>query len=265
MCLDKILDNYHYAQVKQEIVDVKYDYRKDSKYDDPDKDSRKLKYMHKLLWNKILPNGELFKLNESNYYTYHLIYYSDTKSFRLSSDTMNNTYNKPTWYQIYEIIKNVPSKNIEHFQYLIHTIGNYILFPVQIDNIQHNNGTINIVRGKHGQIHDRFDLTLECIRLFYLNKTNPLDSVFNNYSEYFTLFKNFKCFCDFFLLQDLVTNDYQNINFFIKFKDFDQKPLPQNKTEYIEFMNSASEFIIKRNCRINEWLFENNEKNRHGI
>ena len=48
-----------------------------------------------------------------------------------------------------------------------------------------------------------FDLTLECIRLFYENKESPLSFVFQRYIEFFNLFCDFKGYVDFFLLQDL--------------------------------------------------------------
>ena len=47
------------------------------------------------------------------------------------------------------------------------------------------------------KINDRFDLTLECIRRYYLNEDSPLKETFIRYSD-FLLFKNFKGYIDFF-------------------------------------------------------------------
>ena len=73
--------------------------------------------------------------------------------------------------------------------------------------------TINGYRGFNQLIRDRFDLTLECIRLFYLQDKNPLTDVLDRYRDFFNLFTDFKGYVDFFLLQDLVTGDYQSINY----------------------------------------------------
>lgn len=51
------------------------------------------------------------------------------------------------------------------------TIGAYIIFPnKKINGLQ----TINQVRGINKFIDDRFDLTLQCIKLFYEEKESPL-------------------------------------------------------------------------------------------
>lgn len=44
------------------IIDIDFDFRKDSKCGDPDIDSQKLYEVHKLLWSRELPNGEMFTL-----------------------------------------------------------------------------------------------------------------------------------------------------------------------------------------------------------
>ena len=97
------------------------------------------------------------------------------------------------------------------------TIGAYIIFPNnQIDKKQ----TINGARGCNGKIDDRFDLTLECIRRFYLGLQSPLHDVFLRYRDFFGLFGDFRGYIDFFLLQDLVTENYAQIKFYLPFDDF---------------------------------------------
>ena len=44
------------------MIDVNFDFRKDSECGDPDNDSQKLYENHKILWNKILPNEKIFEL-----------------------------------------------------------------------------------------------------------------------------------------------------------------------------------------------------------
>ena len=50
--------------------------------------------------------------------------------------------------------------------------------------------TINGARGVNHKIQDRFDLTLECIRRFYLNEFSPLKDTLNRYKTFFKLCKN---------------------------------------------------------------------------
>ena len=76
------------------------------------------------------------------------------------------------------------------------------------------------MRGQHSKIEDRFDLTLECIRRYYLRKPNPLAEVLVLYKDFFDLFENFRGYTDFFLLQDLVSEDWSAVKFFMRFDDF---------------------------------------------
>ena len=90
---------------------------------------------------------------------------------------------------------------------------------------------MNQSRGMNRSIGDRFDLTLECIRRFYIEDKNPLDETLSLYSKYFNLFQNFKGFVNFFLLQDLVSEDYSSVKFFLTFDNFNSNPVPQKFDE----------------------------------
>ena len=63
--------------------------------------------------------------------------------------------------------------------------------------------TINQSRGMNKLIGDRFDLTLECIKRFYINEKNPLEKTLQLYRNYFELFKNFKGFIDLSITETL--------------------------------------------------------------
>ena len=110
--------------------------------------------------------------------------------------------------------------------------------------------TINGSRGVNHKIQDRFDLTLECIRRFYLKKNSPLTDTFNRYSSFFNLFQDFKGYVDFFLLQDLVDENYLTIKFWYPFESFDNPPLPKNVSEYHVYRKNLIKYIHKRNNRI---------------
>ena len=116
-------------------------------------------------------------------------------------------------YKVFEnIIKLIPKNEIESFFNLGCTIGGYIIFP---SNRVDDKMTINGSRGINSKIKDRFDLTLECIKRFYLNEISPLTETLNRYRSFFELFNNFEGYVDFFLLQDLVKEKYSKISYFL--------------------------------------------------
>ena len=228
-------------------IDITFDVRNDSKGRDSDSSSKMLRYYHKLLWNKSLPNSKLLQLDDSlnGVYLYHK---SEMGEYFLTSDSIIHTYFK--WKRMQNIIKQIPISDIKLFYNLAHTIGGYVIFP---GNKINGLNTINQERGINKRINDRIDLTMECIRRFYINQNSPLFNTFKRYSNFFALFSDFKGYCDFFLLQDLVNYDYSKINYFLPFNDFVLNPLPNNSDEYNLFKNNSISFLHKRNKRINEF------------
>ena len=110
--------------------------------------------------------------------------------------------------------------------------------------------TINGARGFHPRIKDRFDLTVECIRRHYLGLTSPLSETLERYTDFFRLFEDFRRYIEFFLLQDIATDDFAAVKFFKPFESFGVSPLPTTKEEYMSYKKLAIEFIEARNCRI---------------
>lgn len=230
------------------IVDVMYDLRNDTKSNDPDAESKILKKYHQILWSKLLPNGIKITLSEPKGYGYLFFNYND-ENIRLSSDIIITTYTQ--WKRCKYCIEKINSNIKMEFDKKAHTIGSFILYPQsKINGLP----TINMERGTNPSILDRFDLTLECIRLHYLHDKNPLADVLNRYKFFFDLFGTFKNYCQYFFLDDLVDKDYININYFINSKTTFHKPLPSNEAEYIEFANNAMNFINKRNNRIQNYI-----------
>ncbi len=137
-----------------------------------------------------------------------------------------------------------------YFYDLACTVGTFVLFP---GNRINNQFTINQARGINSRIRDRFDLTLECIRLYYQNETSPLFEVIKRYGDFLALFVDFKGYCEFFLLRDLVNEDYSQVNFFLQFNGFITNPIPKDLDEYNEYKKNNIEFIKKRNQRIDEY------------
>jgi len=228
-------------------IDITFNVYSDSGGKDPDSHSPTLKKYHKILWSKPLPSGKIFTLSDTESDSY-LTYNSAEGKISLSSDSISNSYRDKK--VLSSIIKDL-TKEVEEFRNIGSMIGGFILFPnKKIDGKM----TINGARGFNQKIADRFDLTLECIRLHYLGKPNPLENVLNQNSSFFKLFESFTGYVDFFLLQDLVNPDYEVIYFLPPINQvFESSPLPENKVEYLQYMQSSTSFTLKRNERIKQW------------
>ncbi|GHS86178.1 hypothetical protein AGMMS49957_03880 [Synergistales bacterium] len=118
--------------------------------------------------------------------------------------------------------------------------------------------TINGERGLNHKISDRFDLTVECIRRFYNGEESPLHGCLNRYSGYFAIFDNFEGYIKFFLLQDIVNENYTVVKMFTEFNpDFKMKPVPQTADVYRDYMENTINFLNKRNKRMLNWVQSN--------
>ena len=226
------------------MIDITFDMFSDTpEGKDPDTWSPTLRRYHQMLWSKQLPNGSIFNLDiETRQLLHHR---SNLGEFYLSSDCIGHTYSRLK--SMSSIIDKFPSNEIEQFYRLCSTIGSYIIYPCKrIDNKM----TFNGARGTNAMIKDRFDLSLECIKLFYINRQSPLSSVLERYASFFDIFDNFKGYIDFFLLNDLIIDDNMSIKYFLPFRNFDDTPLPRNVNEYAIYKKKMTKFIQDRNNRI---------------
>ena len=105
-------------------------------------------------------------------------------------------------------------------------------------------------RGINKRIFDRWDLTLECIRLYYYNQPSLLSKTLTIYASFFSLFGDFKGYVQYFLLQDLVSSDYVSVKFYLPHNKFDLNPIPKSVNEYRTYLKNVMTFISKRNSRI---------------
>lgn len=226
------------------LIDITFDFRADTPPGkDPDKYSTTLRRYHKQLWSKPLPNGAVFELLDTTPRVY-LHHHSQLGEFWLASDAVIPTFRKEA--RISHILEQMPEE-LRTFEDLGYTIGGMMIFPGnQIDRKM----TINSQRGCHPRIKDRFDLTVECIRLYYLGERSPLFETLDRYADFFALFKDFQGYVEFFLLQDLVTEGSAAVRFFTPFREFAPWPVPASSAEYKEYMQDARDFINARNSRI---------------
>ena len=226
------------------LVDINFDVFSDTpKGKDPDSHSPTLRRYHQILWSKPLPKGSRLDLDLD---TPRLLHHkSELGEFFLSSDGIGHTYKNVK--KMTHIIERIPPEEINSFFSLCTTIGGFIIFPSKkIDNKM----TINGARGINHKIQDRFDLTLECIRRFYLNENSPLSDPLERYSQFFHLFDDFRGYVDFFLLQDLVQENHSAVKFWHSFNGFDNSPMPNSVEEYQAYKKNVIDFLKGRNKRI---------------
>ncbi len=108
-------------------IDTNFDFRSDTPPGkDPDSHSPTLRRYHKLLWNKPLPSGGVFKLDDTAYQGF--LYHRSKKSeFWLSSDAVVPAFK---WHlESTGIIDQVPKEEVDAFYSLGYTIGGMMIFP----------------------------------------------------------------------------------------------------------------------------------------
>jgi hypothetical protein len=228
-------------------IDTTFDFRSDTPPGkDPDAFSPTLRRYHKLLWSKPLPSGIVFELVDTTAQVY-LHHHSDLGEFFLSSDTVITSFRRER--KIAHIINQIPADELDAFKTIGYTIGGMMVFP---GNRIGRKMTINGARGFHPRIKDRFDLTVECIRRHYSSENSPLGETLERYTDFFGLFEDFRGYVEFFLLQDIVAEDFSGVKFFMPFDDFNMSPLPASREAYVDYKQHAIEFIQARNRRILE-------------
>ena len=230
------------------MIDTNFNMYTDANGGDPDATSPTLRTYHRLLWSKPLPSGDPFDLFDDKP-GHYLCHSSALGDFSLGSDAITHSYKnqiKKRW-----LTEQVPNQVQERFD-IGTTIGAYIIFPTKrIDRKQ----TINQARGMSRLIDDRFDLTLECIRRFYISEPSPLDVTIKRYTSFFQLFGTFEGYVDFFLLNDLV-GEHGDVKFYLPFDDFQSPPEFKDVEDYLLYKNRVGLFVEARNKRIDEYTIK---------
>lgn len=215
---------------------------------DPDALSKTLQEYHKILWSRELPNGEIMNLNIGSASNY--LYWKD---FRFGSNSIIVTLRYKKYnYMIEQVKKVLPDykKFYEDFIRKSYTIGGMIIFPKHKFSINQNRGTNKL-------ISDRWDLTLECIRRYYLGEKSPLYDTLLSDKNFFDLFIDFKGYVDFFFLQDCVSPDYNKVDIWEGSGLFNSSGLPKTLDGYFSLLEKQMDFLKKRNQRIKQFCLEN--------
>lgn len=214
---------------------------------DPDANSPMLKEYHRFLWSKPLPNGESMELifGKGNQY----LCWND---FSFGSDSIIVSFRYKKYRSMLEqIARSVPDYHhfVEDYLHKAYTIGGMTIFPKRP-------GGMNQSRGCNALIRDRWDLTLECIRRYYMGDQSPLYDVCMKDKAFYDLFVDFKGYVDFFFFQDCVSEDYSQVLMFEGTADFNHDPMPSSVDSYFSFIDAEMIFLEKRNQRISNWASE---------
>ena len=228
------------------LIDTNFNFYSDANGGDPDSTSPTLRKYHKILWSKPLSNGKKLEMTESKSGAY-LYHESELGEFYFGSDAITHSYKnhkRKKW-----LTEQIQDEVNELFD-TGSTIGAYTIFP---NNRIDGNHTINQARGVNSLIDDRFDLTLECIRRFYIGQTSPLYETLLRYKNFFDLFNEFSEFVRFFLLDDLL-DEKQEIKFYLPFDNFNSQPEFSDINDYLTYKKGVMNFIRQRNQRINSYV-----------
>lgn len=235
------------------LIDVTFNVETDAGGGDPDRASPTLRRYHQLLWSKPLPYGTEFSLDTTTPHSY-LHHASALGEFFLSSDSIVHSYRGAYVNRLGAVMEQVPPENVAQVHDEGSTIGGYLLFP---SDVRDRKPTINGARGMHPKICDRIDLTLECIRRHYAGEESPLAGALHRYQDFFSLFRDFGHYVEFFLLEDLVNETCVEVRWYLPFDGFDSSPLPQTPDEYETYRKASLHFVRGRNRRILDWASTN--------
>ena len=217
---------------------------------DPDAKSKLLRSYHRILWSRELPNGEFMDLA----FCPRMDDYLQWRGHRFGSDSLTNSFRYTCMQDIinqYRAEFDDYRSFMESYIRIGYTIGGMTIFPKpHKGEAGRSSQTMNQTRGCNNRIKDRWDRTLECIRLHYLGRPNPLENVLGDDSWFYDKFIDFQGYVDFFFLQDCVTSDYSEVVSWLGDMDFDTPALPRDVDEYRIWIDANMDFVRRRNRRI---------------
>ena len=114
-----------------------------------------------------MPNGQVFELTNKKGAAY-LYHKSDLGKFYLGNDAITHSYRH---HKRKEWLTKQIQNDVNQLYDTGSSIGSLSIFPNKSVDKKH---TINQARGVINLIDDRFDLTLACIRLYYLGERSPI-------------------------------------------------------------------------------------------
>lgn len=223
---------------------------------DPDKVNPQLRQAHRLLWSKA-PRGRQPLVLSALKWSDYLKVVSSPDGWTVGSDNFATTHTNAL-RAFAERLEGFTDGHLCEFC----TIGGYIVFPNRLaqqrpttTNPTARRWSVNQARGMERQISDRFDLTLEAIRLFYEGTVhrneNPIGDVLEAYRWWFELFgkgtDGFLAFADFFLLTPMLDGQGLVKPFKPLTLAFDHALPKDDETAYRAYIADQLDFVRRRN------------------
>lgn len=226
-------------------IDTTLHIRKERDVKNPNLNGITLSRYNVFLWSRMLKNQKRdFQLRSSKSKTYDLVYEGYPRTFKFVSDSILPDFADYEGFN--SKLSKTEEKESNEYLDVSDTIGGYMLFPT---GIKLNEPDLNESRLSNPAIMGRFDLTLECIRRWYMHKKSPLYDEIERYSYFFDLFFNFKEYANYFLLRDMLDRNYRVV-FWAPFNRFKGDFHFKDEQEYKNYIDAANVFIRKRNERI---------------
>ncbi len=218
---------------------------------DPDRHSETMRRYNREIWSRTLPCGKRMDLSING----HVYIW---EGHRLSNDSITTCFRHPLGRPVIDVVVKELGDGYKSFMedYVrrTYTAGGSIVLPIP-DRIpgEPRVQSINQARGISHMIRDRWDLTLECIRLYYDGEVSPLYGSINACSWFFDPFVDFRGYVDYFLLQDLVDPDYGAVRTW-RDDSLGSDPLPADFDEYMDWIGRQIGFAESRGRRIADML-----------
>lgn len=232
---------------------------------DPDAWHRGLRESHRILWSRPLRTGNSWSFRpKSGWYLKNAEpREKEPAEWSVGSDNFATTHTSalPT---MAAGIRGYDKKHLHAFC----TIGGYIVFPNGLAQTRKTNArarkwTLNQARGCDPRISDRFDLTLEAIRLYFNGSTtrdaNPIGDVLDAYGWFFDSFgkgaEGFDAYVDYFFLNPMVSGG-RVVALYGRDLDFGSA-LPSCESTYRDYIENQSAVVKMRNELITRWWEQN--------
>jgi hypothetical protein len=222
-------------------------YRRDNTFRDPDSYSERLNEHHRVLWRKCLPSGPLFDLQPGGMRGSLVLTYNGVE---YSSDGLVTSFYfvKKKLGRVRDDVEDPTA--METAMNRAYSIGGFGIWPKGKKANPYMG--INTARGTNSLIADRLDLTLECVRRFYIGESSPLAKIFGHHRYFFDLFVDFRSFVEFFLLDDILDGD--DVRFWLPFDGFGQSAYPKSEEQLRSLWAKSGEFLDGRDRRVAEVL-----------
>lgn len=229
---------------------------------DPDSAHKGLRDSHQVLWSRPLPNRDAWVFAPTRGWYLKSINPTpeEPAEWSVGSDNFATTHTNA----LPAMASRIPGYDNGHICDFC-TIGGYIVFPNGLAQRRETlaparKWTLNQAKGCDRGIADRFDLTLEAIRLYYARvrdrARNPLGDVLDAYGWFFDAFgqgaEGFNAYVGYFFLDPMVERGRVRPWYGREVEFGDALPRT-SESAYLSYIAAQRDFVSSRNDLIQGW------------